>query len=73
MAPKTTPVPLPDMEGPKLEPFRGTASADIRFERFLSSSQDLDSKVFRVSIDGRTYALKIVSTARLFPNARRGS
>ncbi|KAK7699882.1 hypothetical protein SLS64_011312 [Diaporthe eres] len=47
------------MEGPKLEPFRGTASADIRFERFLGSSQDLDSKVFRVSIDGRTYALKI--------------
>lgn len=66
-------MPLPDMEGPKLEPFRGTASADIKFERSLGSSKDLDSKVWRVCIDGGTYALKIVSATRLFSNARRAS
>lgn len=62
------------MEGPKLEPFQGTASADIRFERFLGSNKDLDSKVWRVRIDGRNYALKIVSTTTSpFINARPAS
>lgn len=73
MAPTTTPVPLPDMEGPKLEPFRGTASADIKLESFIGSSKDLDSQVWRVAIDGRTYVLKIVSTTRLFSTARPAS
>lgn len=66
MAPKTTPVALPDMRGPNLGPFRGTASADINFGRFLGSNKDLDSKVFKVRIDDKTYALKIVSTIRPF-------
>lgn len=57
------------MKGPKLEPFRGTTSADIKFGRFLGSGKDLDSKVFKVRIDDRTYALKIVSTIRPFSKA----
>lgn len=65
----TSPGPLPDMTGPTLEPFRGTASADIKFGGFLGSSKDLDSKVFKARIDDKTYALKIVSTIRPFSKA----
>ncbi|KAK2599738.1 hypothetical protein N8I77_011468 [Diaporthe amygdali] len=59
MAPTTRPLPLPQIAGPQLAPFRGTATADIEFEHFLGSDNDLDSKVWRVCIDGKTYALKI--------------
>ncbi|KAJ0106766.1 hypothetical protein J7T55_001290 [Diaporthe amygdali] len=59
MAPTTRPLPLAQIAGPQLAPFRGTATADIEFEHFLGSDKDLDSKVWRVCIDGETYALKI--------------
>ena len=57
------PLPLPRVRGPKLKPFRGTASADIEFIEFIGSDKDLDSKVWKVRIDGKIYALKIVSEA----------
>ena len=53
--------PLPRCPGPKLEPFRGTASADIEFMEFIGNKEDMDSKVWQVRIDGTVYALKIVS------------
>lgn len=56
-------LPLPRVCGPKLAPFRGTASADIEFIEFLGSDKDLDSKVWKVCINGKIYALKIVSEA----------
>lgn len=57
----TPPLPLPRISGPKLNPFRGTATADIEFIRYIGSEDDLDSKVWKISIDGKYYALKIVS------------
>lgn len=53
--------PLPRIPGPKLEPFRGTATADIEFIAFIGNEQDMDSKVCKVRIDGKVYALKVVS------------
>ncbi|KAJ0114868.1 hypothetical protein J7T55_004610 [Diaporthe amygdali] len=55
----TLPLPLPRIGGPKLNPFRGTATAEIKFIRYVGSEDDLDSKVWKVSIDGKFYALKI--------------
>lgn len=55
------PLPLPRVSGPKLDPFRGTATADLEFIRFVGGEDDVDSKVWKVSIDGKYYALKIVS------------
>lgn len=57
----TRPLPLPRIGGPKLDPFRGTATADLKFIRFVGGEDDVDSKVWKVSIDGKYYALKIVS------------
>ncbi|KAL1864598.1 hypothetical protein Daus18300_007615 [Diaporthe australafricana] len=54
------PSPLPTLShGPRLEPFRGTATADIEFCQLLSNEDDFDSQVWEVRIDGDTYALKI--------------
>ena len=58
---------LPLCEGPKLHPFNN-GRADITFKRLLQNDQDsLDSSgeegsahVFEVSIDFKTYALKVV-------------
>lgn len=55
------PLPLPRIRGPKLEPFRGTATADLEFIRYIGSEEDVDSKVWKVKVDGEYYALKIVS------------
>lgn len=57
------PLPLPRAHGPKLEPFRGTASADLEFLAFLGNEKDVDSKVWKVRIDKNIYALKIVGRA----------
>ncbi|KAK2605064.1 hypothetical protein N8I77_007940 [Diaporthe amygdali] len=54
-------LPLPRLRGPKLQPFRGTASADIEFIEFIGSDEDMGSKVWKVHIDGSVYALKIFS------------
>jgi hypothetical protein len=56
--------PLPDCEGPKLEPFtQDLAAHDVKFlstvDEFTTSM--CDSTVFKVRIDGRVYALKVVS------------
>lgn len=59
--PPALPLPLPRVSGPKLEPYGGTASADIDFIRYIGDVEDADSKVWKVSIDGHFYALKIVS------------
>ena len=53
--------PLPLLGGPKLGPFRGTATADIEFIWEVGDEDNLDSKVWKVIIDGKYYALKIVS------------
>lgn len=52
--------------GPWLEPFRGTATADIEFIELLSSEEDFDSKVWKVRIDEQFYALKVVSCLSFF-------
>lgn len=57
----TPPLPLPRIGGPKLDPFLGTATADLEFIHFVGGEDDVDSKVWKVSIDGEYYALKIVS------------
>ncbi|KAH8756245.1 kinetochore Sim4 complex subunit FTA2-domain-containing protein [Diaporthe sp. PMI_573] len=54
-----SPLPLPRVQGPKLEPFRGTASAEIQFLQFLGTAKDLDSRVWKVRIGSNIYALKI--------------
>ena len=59
--------PLPLCEGPKLQPFR-KGKADITFKRLLrndqgspdSSDEGGRAHVFEVSIDSKTYALKVV-------------
>lgn len=61
MASTETPSPLPQIPGPTLEPFRGTASAEIEFLEFLGDEKDVVSKVWKVRIDDQIYALKIVS------------
>ncbi|KAL2277498.1 hypothetical protein FJTKL_15415 [Diaporthe vaccinii] len=50
---------LPRIPGPKLEPFRGTATADIEFIEFIGNGEDMDSKVWKVRIDGKVFALKV--------------
>lgn len=55
------PLALPRVQGPKLEPFQGTTSADIQFLEFLGSAEDLDSKVWKARMNGHIYALKVVS------------
>ncbi|KAK4462228.1 kinetochore Sim4 complex subunit FTA2-domain-containing protein [Cladorrhinum samala] len=58
--PTDPPVPLPQVPGPKLEPFTANAHADIEFLKFLGSPEDKDSKVWKVNIDGHgPYALKL--------------
>ncbi|KAH8753611.1 kinetochore Sim4 complex subunit FTA2-domain-containing protein [Diaporthe sp. PMI_573] len=52
-------LPLPSCPGPKLEPFRGTASANIEFIEWIGNDDDVHSKVWKVRIDGTVYALKI--------------
>lgn len=59
--PCPSPLPLPRVEGPKLEPYGGTAAADIDFIHYIGTGDDADSEVWKVSIDGQFYALKIVS------------
>lgn len=65
------PLPLPRIQGPKLEPFQGAASADLEFLEFLGSARDLDSKVWKVRIDNDIYVLKIVSYSlpKLLPSS----
>ncbi len=55
-----TPLPLPQLPGPKLAPFTATGYADIEFIRELGDSNHMDSFVWKVRIDGRDYALKMV-------------
>lgn len=53
------PLPLPRIRGPKLGPLRGTAEADLEFIRYVGSETDVDSKVWKVRLDDKYYALKI--------------
>lgn len=55
------PLPLPQVQGPKLAPFNGTAHADIEFIRPIGSSEDRDSYVWEVEIDAKKYTLKMAS------------
>lgn len=53
--------PLPDVEGPKLEPFTQDISAhDLEFLAVLSNEYNDHSLITRVSIDGQEYCLKLV-------------
>lgn len=61
-------LPLPRVPGPKLEPFQGTATADIEFIAFIGSNEDMDSKVWKVRIDGKIWALKVVSVTPCLPH-----
>ncbi|KAG8165983.1 hypothetical protein KVR01_004535 [Diaporthe batatas] len=53
------PFPLPRIKGPKLEPFRGTADVELEFIRYIGNEDDLDSKVWKVKVDDKYYALKV--------------
>lgn len=55
------PLPLPRVPGPKLGPFTPDAHAEIKFIEALDSSDDLDSEVWKIEINGTVYALKMVS------------
>lgn len=59
--PPALPLPLPRVSGPKLEPYGGTAAADIDFICYIGGKGDADSEVWKVSIGGNLYALKIVT------------
>ena len=52
-------VPLPLCDGPKLEPFVFTGPQKIKFLEHIG--EGLHSHVFKVEIQGRIYALKLVS------------
>lgn len=65
-------LPLPRVPGPKLEPFQGTATADIEFIAFIGNDEDMDSKVWKVRIKGRVYVLKVVSTAQMANHPKFG-
>ncbi|KAL2133695.1 hypothetical protein VTI74DRAFT_1871 [Chaetomium olivicolor] len=47
-----SPVPLPHVPGPKLAPFTPNARADIESVEFLGRENDVDSKVWKVKING---------------------
>jgi hypothetical protein len=54
---------LPQSEGPKLHPLRGRKGA-LTFRRLLSDrNSDGHAHVFEASINGRTYAIKMVGTS----------
>lgn len=55
------PGPVPKVPGPKLAPFTPTARAPVDFVRQLSHSKNQDGHVWEVIIDGKTFALKMVS------------
>ncbi|KAK0736495.1 kinetochore Sim4 complex subunit FTA2-domain-containing protein [Apiosordaria backusii] len=59
--PPTDPaVPLPQVPGPKLQPFTPTGHTQIDFLQFVGAGKDRDSKVWKVNIDGHgPYALKM--------------
>lgn len=56
-----SPLPLPRVPGPKLGPSAGDVHAEIRFIEALGNSDDLDSQVWKVEINGAAYDLKMVS------------
>lgn len=58
------PLPLPRIKGPKLEPFCGTENVELEFVRYIGSEDDVDSKVWKVKVDDKYCALKIVSQRR---------
>lgn len=54
-------VPLPQCEGPKLDPFPQSKSV-IKFRRLLSNKDsEGHAHVFEATINSTTYALKLVS------------
>jgi hypothetical protein len=57
---------LPRVPGPKLGPFTPTGQARIKFIKNLGSPRNADSNVWKVKIDGRLYALKMVSSLAQF-------
>lgn len=63
-----SPPPLPTIPGPKLAPFTTNARAEIEFLGNLGSHADKDGLVWKVKIDGRKYALKMVSTTSFGDN-----
>lgn len=52
-------LPLPRCEGPKLEPFSVNDDVDIEFISPIASGGQAD--IWKVAIQGRVYALKMVS------------
>ncbi|KUI60277.1 hypothetical protein VP1G_07510 [Cytospora mali] len=56
-----SPPSLPQVPGPKLAPFTPTAYAEINFMKPLGSSKDQEGHVWKVKINGRDYALKMVT------------
>ena len=65
VAPELNPMPeyegpLPQCEGPKLEPFHDLTSS-ITFRRLLSDESDSHAHVFEATIGSTAYALKLVS------------
>ncbi len=52
-------VPLPDMPGPRLAPFKDGEAGEVEFLAPLGSG--LHGSVFKARIDGEIYALKLVS------------
>ncbi|KAK3986742.1 kinetochore Sim4 complex subunit FTA2-domain-containing protein [Cladorrhinum sp. PSN332] len=58
--PSDPPAPLPQVFGPKLEPFTADALADVEFLDFLGDPENKDAAVWKVNINGRgPYALKM--------------
>jgi hypothetical protein len=56
--------PLPDLPGPKLEPFtHDLSSHNVEFLDFAGPNifRCVDGRVLKVRIDGKPYALKVVS------------
>lgn len=51
-------VPLPECEGPRLQPYNAKHAPDIDFLEHIG--QGVHAHVFKVKIDGKIFALKIV-------------
>lgn len=52
---------LPRVPGPKLGPFTPTGEAEIKFISYLGSPYSEHAYVWKVKINGKRYALKMVS------------
>jgi hypothetical protein len=61
---------LSRIKGPKLERFHCTAPFELEFVHYIGSEDDADFEVWKLRVDDKYYALKIVSQCEVVAHTR---